>query len=155
MAPEPWHNDDVLLAELREALRSAGTVDEDLLALGRGTFAWRDVDTDLALLTITHDTLVDPQPLVRDADTATARTLTLEADGVIVVIEVSETGLLGQVVPPAPYEVALETRDGVQARTSADEVGFFSTESTPRGLLRLRLIRDDKPAAVSEWIRTD
>lgn len=154
MAPEPCRDDDALLAELRAALRSAGTVDEDLLTLGRGAFAWRDIDTDLALLAITHDTLVDPQPLVRHADTAAARTLTLEAEGMTVVIEVSRTGILGQVAPPAPCEVLLEDPDGLQVRLSTDEVGVFSTESIPSRLVRLRLIRDGEPVAVSEWIKT-
>lgn len=155
MAPTPWHNDDALLAELQEALRSAGTVDDDLLALGRGAFAWRDLDTDLALLAITHDSVIDARPLVRDAERAAARTLTLEADSMTVVIDVSRTGLLGQVAPPAPCEVVLEALDGVQARMSADEVGAFSTESIPSGLFRLRLVCDGDPVAVSEWIRTD
>lgn len=139
---------------MRAALSSAGPIDDELLALGEGAYAWRDVDTELALLAITHDSLTDQGRLVRNGEPPSARTVTLEGADLTVVLEVDRSGILGQIVPPAPCQVAVEPHSGVQTVASADDVGVFSMDAVPVGLYRLRVVCEGRPIAVSDWIRT-
>ena len=55
VASWPHADDDALLAELGAALRAPGPVPEEFLAAARGIFAWRTIDTDLAIAELTFD----------------------------------------------------------------------------------------------------
>ena len=51
MSQRWWEDDDQLLAALREAFRSARSVPAEFTATAKATFAWRDIDAELATLT--------------------------------------------------------------------------------------------------------
>jgi hypothetical protein len=51
MSQQWWEDDDQLLAALREAFRSARSVPAEFTATAKATFAWRDIDAELATLT--------------------------------------------------------------------------------------------------------
>ncbi len=44
----------------------------------------------------------------------------------------------GQIVPPGPGEIVVETPDGTSFRVEADDIGLFDFAGLPRGRVRLR-----------------
>jgi hypothetical protein len=74
---------------------------------------------------------------VRGAGPFGPQTLVFHGERMSVEIEIDETGIVGQLIPPRPGQVTLVTPDGPQATTQADEVGCFSLPSPGPGPLRL------------------
>ena len=53
-------------------------------------------------------------------------------------VEVDANRLVGQLLPAVPAAITLETLAGAEARTGADEAGFFILPLSARGPMRLR-----------------
>jgi hypothetical protein len=66
-------------------------------------------------------------------------------------LEVMADRMVGQIVPPGPGEIVVETADGTSFRVEADDIGFFDVASAPHGRVRLRC---DTPTGrlVTDWI---
>ena len=142
-------DDDRLLDELRAALRQAGPPTPTMIAAGRAAFSWGSVDAELASLT--HDSSSDELAGVR-GPTAPPRTLVFQGAQVSVELEQTETGLAGQLIPPAPGEVTLWGPDGELSAVTADEVGCFEVERPPGGLVRLRCLTSSG-VLLTDWFR--
>lgn len=147
--------DEELLAELGAAVRAGEEVPASFLAAGRVAFAWRNVDAELA--TLGFDSAArggDAGALAGTrAERATLRALTFVAAGLTIELELTPGALLGQVVPPQPGEVELQTPGGAARSVPVDDVGWFAFRPAPAGMCRLRL----RPAAaitpiLTEWI---
>ncbi|MCV2489842.1 hypothetical protein OF117_10755 [Geodermatophilus sp. YIM 151500] len=140
--------DDVLLEQLRAAVRQAGPPTPTMTAAGYAAYSWATVDAELAALT--HDSLVDEPAGVRGA--SGPRDLVFEGERLSVELEHDQDCLVGQLVPPAPGEVILLRPDGALARSAADELGRFRFPGPVAGLVRLRC---DTPSDVllTDWIR--
>jgi hypothetical protein len=141
-------DDERLLGELREAL--AGSRHPDLgriLAQARAVHTFRDLDAELARLV--HDSALEVAVADRRATTG-ARTLVFESRAVSVEIEVTDEGMVGQVVPRSAAEVVVEASDGTRTPVDVDELGCFTAAVPSRGLLRLRIDADGAPT-VTEW----
>src|SRR3712207_5787069 len=155
MPSSDWTNDDALLDALREAVRESGEVSEAVLAAGRGAFAWRDVDADLALLQLAHDSLLvntDGAVALRAADDdGAARMLVFQGRGCTVEIEVGERGIVGQLIPPGEGQVDLLTGEGHVEAVTTDEVGCFTFSPPLQGPVRLRCSIGDV-SFITEWI---
>jgi hypothetical protein len=147
----PRWSDDELLRELGAALADPPAGDAVTHA-ARAAFAWRTVDQDLEILTLA-DSELTAGALVRGTGPGAPRTFGFHGARLGVEIEIDETGILGQLIPPQPGQVTLVTSAGPQAMTQADEVGCFSFPLPARGPLRLdcRLGADH---FVTEWITT-
>lgn len=152
MAEPQWLDDDALLDEMREALHSAGPITDELLAVAKGAFAWRSIDEDLMLLTLSHDSWIHEGSLVRSASTVGPRTLVFDSPDLSVELQMSRDGLIGQVIPPTPGAVVIEVRSGSRTTVRADDVGVFSVEPGPREAYRLRLELEGEPPAITDWI---
>jgi hypothetical protein len=140
-------NDDDLLLELGAAVREGNAVPASFLAAGRGAFAWRSVDADLATLA------ADADPAhVRAAEPAQLRSFTLQARELSIEVEVTGDALVGQVVPPAPGRVALQTARGEPVEAAVDELGWFTLRPLPSGMFRLHLRPSNGSAVVTEWL---
>jgi hypothetical protein len=74
----------------------------------------------------------------------TATALSLE-------LELMADRVVGQIVPPGPGEVVVETRDGGSFRIEADDMGFFDFEGMPRGQVRLRC-ETAAGRLVTDWV---
>jgi hypothetical protein len=132
-------DDERLLTELAAAVRAAEQVPDAVRRAGQAAFGWRTVDAELAELAYdSADPPAGPRPVTR-ADRAELRALTFAADGVTLEVEITRGGLQGQVVPPQSGRIDLELRDGATEAVGVDEVGWFSCETSPHGLFRLRL----------------
>jgi hypothetical protein len=142
-------NDEQLLAELKEALRSADQVPAGFIAAGKGAFAWRTVDAELAALA---DDVRDEQALAGTrAELAAVRAMSFRAANVSIELEVSAEAILGQVVPPRAGRIEVETRAGTERDTGVDDSGWFTIRPLPRTMFRLHL-RTSSDDVVTEWI---
>jgi hypothetical protein len=146
-------DDERLLAELGEAVREAADVPPGLLAAGAAAFAWRTVDAELAAL-VSQPVTVFRAPHEPDGPLV-PRALTFRSGTSTITVELSESALLGQIVPAGPDAIEVRGRDGSVTAVPVDEVGFFALRPPPAGLFRLRLRPASGPAVVTEWMRFD
>lgn len=144
----PDIDDELLEEELRQAAAVLDPVPAALLQSAVDAFALVDLDARVAELTF--DSLADAIPVRGAADTA--RMLTFTAGEVTLDVEVTEEGLIGQVLPPGPARI--EVLDGPRpaASVTADDMGRFTAETAPSGPFALRL-RTDDDVVVTEWLR--
>lgn len=125
MAADP--SDEELLGELAEVLRPLTEPPAEVLAVARGLYALRGLDTALAALS--YDSLLDDAPSgVRAA--ARPRILTFTADVLSVEVEVDASPrvrrLLGQLLPAQAARLQLRAADGTAlGDATADEGGRF------------------------------
>jgi hypothetical protein len=142
-------NDEWLLTELREALRTAEEVPAGLIAAGKAAFAWRTVDAELAALAEEFST--DEALVGTRAEHAAVRALSFQASDLTIEVEVTATALLGQLVPPRPGRIDVQCQDGTQQSATVDDSGWFSISPVPTTMFRLRL-RTATDNVITEWI---
>jgi len=151
----PRWSDDELLEELRGALQEV-PVEDSVIRAAQAAFAWRTVDADLEFLSLAVDTGLTSGAQVRGSrpggpgGPGGPQTLVFHGERLSVEIEIDETGIVGQLVPPQPGQVTLVTADGPQASTQADEVGCFALPAPGPGPLRLEC-QLETGRFVSEW----
>ncbi|GEA89098.1 hypothetical protein [Cellulomonas cellasea] len=150
MTQPRWTDDDELLADLRAALGRATPASARELEGARAAFTWRTVDAELA--TLSYDSLLDDRVLVRGAATA-PRSLVFDAPDLTVELEVTGERLVGQLVPPGPGDVVLQTADGRESPVPADDAGCFSVAAPPGTRIRLRCTTPSA-TVVTDWVRT-
>lgn len=143
-----------LAAELREVYDAVDPVPPEVLAVASGALAWRSIDVDLAALVADSADTDDRLAGVRDG--GGPRLVTFEADGVVIEVEVAETGdtrrLLGQVIPAATASVVVETPAAIKA-VDVDALGRFSATGVRRGPVRLTCtLRDGDHHVVTSWL---
>jgi hypothetical protein len=150
MIQHRWDDDQHILDDLSDALREAalaGTIAE----YGKGAYAWRTVDQDLLLASLSFDSSLE-RVQERRADPDDPRVLVFTASPLSLELEVLPDRIVGQIVPPGPGEIRVEAADGVIFRVEADHAGFFDFPGMPRGLVRLRC---DTPTGrlLTDWVR--
>ncbi|MCX4570739.1 hypothetical protein ACF09G_02740 [Streptomyces albogriseolus] len=145
----PGADEELLEEELRQAASLLDPVPPALLQSAVDAFALRDLEARVAELTF--DSLVDAIP-VRGA-AAAPRMLTFSAGEVTLDVEVTEEGLIGQVLPPAPARVEILTGPRPAATATTDDMGRFTAAVTPSGPFALRLHTPDE-VVMTEWLRT-
>lgn len=134
--------------ELRQAAAVLDPLPPALLQVAIDAYGLHDLDARVAELTF--DSLVDAIPVrgVTDAP----RMLTFSAGEVMVDVEVTGRGLMGQVLPPQPARI--EVLGGPQSAVvlTADDMGRFVADTAPSGPFALRL-RTGEDVVVTEWLR--
>ncbi|MFJ3335069.1 hypothetical protein [Streptomyces sp. NPDC086766] len=148
-APDEEEFDVGLLEEeLRAATAILDPVPSALRQLAFEAYALHDLDTRIAELTF--DSLVDALP-VRGA-TDVPRMLTFRAGELTVDVEVTEDGLLGQLMPPRPARIEVLSGPHAGVPLTADDLGRFAGDAPPAGPFALRL-RTGGDVVVTEWLR--
>ncbi|MGW2486337.1 hypothetical protein ACWCV9_03830 [Streptomyces sp. NPDC001606] len=147
-APDGGFEDGLLEEELRRAIAVLDPVPEQLCQLALDAYALHDLDARVAELTF--DSLVDALP-VRGAVDA-PRMLTFRAGGVTVDVEVTEDGLIGQLLPPRAADVEVLGGPGSARPVAVDTLGRFTSDTPPVGPFALRL-RTGGEVIVTEWLR--
>jgi hypothetical protein len=66
-------------------------------------------------------------------------------------LEVMADHVVGQIIPPGPGEVVVETPDGSAFRIEADDIGLFDFDGLPPGQVRLRCETPDGNL-VTDWV---
>ncbi|MCS0599679.1 hypothetical protein NX794_00250 [Streptomyces sp. LP11] len=140
--------DAALEEELRQAAAVLDPVPDGLRQLALEAYALHDLDARIAELTF--DSLTDALP-VRGAFDA-PRMLTFQAGEVTVDVEVTEDGLIGQVLPPVPARVEVLSGPKTARPVAVDALGRFTGDLPPAGPFALRL-RTGGEVIVTEWLR--
>ncbi|WP_375141692.1 hypothetical protein [Streptomyces sp.] len=140
-------DDGLLEEELRRAAAVLDPVPAELQQLAVDAYALHDLDARVAELTF--DSLVDALP-VRGAPAP--RMLTFRAGEVTVDVEVTQDGLMGQVLPPQPARIEVLGGPRPGSPLTADDLGRFSADTPPSGPFALRL-RTDADVVVTQWLR--
>jgi hypothetical protein len=85
------------------------------------------------------------------ADSDDARVLIFTSSPLSLELEVMAGHVVGQIVPPGPGEILVETSDGAIFQVNADDIGFFDLSGGPRGSVRLRC---DTPTGrlITDWV---
>lgn len=143
-----WDDDDELLAFLDESLRTEEEVPPDFIAAAKAAFTWRSIDAELASLV--YDS--EREPALTRTQTADLRALTFASAHVTIELELTDSGLLGQVVPTAPARVDVQTTAGVTVSVTADELGCFTIREIPPEPFRLRVRVDETIDVLTTWI---
>ncbi|MGQ5229237.1 hypothetical protein ACW69C_20815 [Streptomyces sp. MN3] len=144
----PGVEEELLEEELRQAASLLDPVPPALLQSAVDAFALRDLEARVAGLTF--DSLVDAIP-VRGA-AAAPRMLTFTAGEVTLDVELTEDGLIGQVLPPGPAHIEVLTGSRPSTTATADDMGRFTAPVTPSGPFALRLHTTDE-TVMTEWLR--
>jgi hypothetical protein len=150
MTQHRWDDDQHILEDLSDALREAALA-STIAEYGKGAYAWRTVDQDLLLASLSLDSTLE-RVQERRSDPGGARVLVFTAPPLSLELEVMPDRLVGQIVPPGPGGIQIETPDGAAFQVEADDVGFFDLPGNLRGPVRLRC---DTPTGrlVTDWVR--
>jgi hypothetical protein len=102
------------------------------------------------LACLSFDSAAGPSPALR-GDPGQARVLIFTTTPLSLELEVMAGHVAGQIVPPGPGEIVVETPDGTSFRIEADDIGFFDVAGLPPGRIRLRC---DTPTGrlVTDWV---
>jgi hypothetical protein len=103
-----------------------------------------------ALASLTFDSAVESVRGLR-SESGQPRVLIFTAAHLSLELEVMADLVVGQIVPPGPGEIVVETPDGTTFRTEADDIGLFDFSGLPRGQLRLRCETPDGNL-VTDWV---
>jgi hypothetical protein len=143
-------DDEELLAALGEALRARREVPEWFVETGKNAYAWHNIDAELAQLTYdSHDDRARAAAVRSEA--ASIRALTFTSTRLSIELEVAETSLLGQIIPPRAGTLEVHTTAGVTS-TPVDEIGCFTVEPIPASPFRLRCRIEDGADVLTGWI---
>ncbi len=131
-------DDEALMSELRQALRSREAVTQRSREAARAAFTWRTIDEEL--LELSHDSLAGAQALVRGpAEVVEARVVSFEGQGISVELELEAGHLIGQVLPGQSGSVTVQSPSSAQVTVEVDDAGLFEILELPPAPLRLRL----------------
>jgi hypothetical protein len=150
MMQHRWADDQNLLDDLAEALREAALAGP-LAEYGKGAYAWNTVDQDLLLASLSFDSSLERVGEWRSG-AGDGRVLVFTAAGLSLELEVLSDHVTGQLVPPGPGEIRVETSDGISCHVEAHDAGFFFIPRKLAGPVRLRC---DIPGSllVTDWVR--
>jgi hypothetical protein len=145
---QSW-SDDELIAELGKALDLPPT---DIIQAAKASFAWRTIDAELAQLS--YDSSVEPVSsfATRAEGSAALRSLTFEADGLAIEIEVAVGSIHGQLVPAGPGKVELRSADGTVISAEINEAGYFTAQVGPPSTFRLFCAPQGSAGVLTDWI---
>ena len=92
-----------------------------------------------------------PEPAGPTRSAGSARTLSFRSGSVVVEIEVSDAGIVGQLSPSGGGRVTARTASGTYDEAPVDAVGFFSLGVPPPGPVQLRA-RTVGYAVATAWV---
>lgn len=143
--------DDILVAELREALAVRAAVPREFIAIARSAYAWHHIDAELAQLIYDSEDDTELSASLR-SESATIRALTFASALFSIEVEVTDDALYGQLVPPQPGTMEIQTLAGEHTDGEIDEVGCFTVEPKPGGKFRLRFHTNGQPDVLTGWL---
>jgi hypothetical protein len=143
-----WDHEQ-LLAALGEAIRARQAVPDSFIDMGKGAYAWHNIDAELAQLT--YDSSREPAAGLR-SETASIRALTFTSAHLSLELEVTGDSLVGQIIPLRSGTLEIQTRAGATTTTPVDEIGCFAVEPIPASPFRLHCRTADGTDVLTGWI---
>jgi hypothetical protein len=144
-------NDEQLLEALSGALRARQAVPPWFVETGKNAYAWHNVDAELAQLTYDSSRDRELSASLR-SESASIRALTFTSAHLSIELEIAESSLLGQIMPPQQGTIEAQTQNGATTPAPVDEIGCFSIEPIPPGPFRLHCHTHDGTDVVTGWI---
>lgn len=153
--PDP---DELLTTELRAFVADVDPVPPLVIETAKASLGWRRLEADLAELLSDSALQEEPFALARGGG-APARAVTFSSTGLTIDIEVHVDDpartLLGQLSPPAPATIEIQTIDDAPLSAQADRLGRFRVRLSTGGPIRLRVLGADGPGGPpveTSWI---
>jgi hypothetical protein len=150
--------DELLMAELRAMFAEVDPVPPLVSETAKASLGWRRLDADLAEL-LSDSALEEERYSLARGTGAPARAVTFSSAELTIDIEVhvDDPGrtLLGQLSPPAPATIEIQTMAEVSVSAEADRLGRFRVGLPAGGQIRLRVVRGDGRAGQpveTSWI---
>ena len=141
----------MLLDALRAAIAAREAVPDAFVEAGRSAYAWHNIDAELASLS--YDSLWDDgQAAALRSETASVRALTFQSARFSIEIEITDSALFGQLVPPQPGTAEIQTRSGQAVTVAMDDVGCFTFDRKPDGPFRLRCHTAPQTEVRTGWV---
>jgi hypothetical protein len=138
--PDP---DELLISELQSLFAEVDPVPPLVTETAKASFGWRRLDADLAEL-LTDSALEEESSALARGTGAPARAVSFSSTGLTIDIEVhvDDPGrtLLGQLSPPAPATVEIQTVADAQFSAEADRLGRFRVRLPAGGSIRFRVL---------------
>ncbi len=121
--------------------------------MGKSAYTWHNIDAELAQLTYDSGREQDRDVAagVR-SETALIRALTFTSVHLSLELEVTESSLLGQIIPPRAGTIETQTRAGATTIAPVDEIGCFAVDPIPASPFRLRCRIADGADVLTGWI---
>ncbi|WP_328997323.1 hypothetical protein OHA18_22980 [Kribbella sp. NBC_00709] len=151
MTQHRWDDDDHLLEDLAAALHATEPLAQTIAEHAEGALSWRTIDDDLLRASLTFDSSLAASAEVR-AEPDAARVLVFTSTPLSVELEVVQAEVVGQILPPGPGEVRVETSNGATYDVVVDETGFFELPTLPAGAMRLRC-DTATGRVVTDWVQ--
>jgi len=146
------------MAELRGFFADVDPVPPLVVDTAKASLGWRRLDADLAELLSDSALEEEPFALARGGE-APARAVTFSSSGLTIDIEVhvDDPGrtLLGQLSPPSPARVEIQTMADAPLSAEADRLGRFRVRLPAGGPIRLRVLianGQTRPPVETSWI---
>jgi hypothetical protein len=146
--------DEVLLAALGEALAARQCVPPDFIAAAKDAYAWHGIDAELAQLAYDSSQQAAPAMGLR-SESASIRALSFVSERLSIEVEITASGLLGQLIPAQPGTVEVRELDGGTLTVPVDEAGCFAVEPKPGGPFRLRCHTGTQTDVLTDWVWLD
>ena len=147
---EGW-DDEQLLEVLSEAIRARRIVSDSFVEAAKSAYTWHDIDAELAQLTYDSSRQSDERAAVR-SENASIRAMTFRSAHLSIELEVAESSLLGQILPPQEGTVEAQTRAGATTVAETDQIGCFRVEPVPPSPFRLSCRTADGINVLTGWI---
>jgi hypothetical protein len=151
---EDW-DDEQLLEALRESVQARLSVPPWFTQTARNSYAWFDIDAQLARLTYDSSHDRDLSNTLRSVSTrsepASIRALTFTSARLSIELEVTADSLIGQIIPPQGGTLEQETVPGAITTVPIDEIGCFCIQPVPDGTFRLRCRTAEGIDVVTNW----
>jgi hypothetical protein len=144
-------DDDALLTAVKEALQEATDVPASFIEAGVSSYAWHNIDAELAALTYdsSRDLLAGASTR---AEPAELRCMTFDANHLTIELEIIADALHGQVVPPQRGTIELRHAGGQVTTAEINDVGYFTAVPLPAGKFRLYCNTNSGVAVLTDWI---
>lgn len=135
--------DELLLADLRAFFAEVDSVPQLVTQTAKASLGWRRLDADLAELL--SDSALEEEPFaVTRGGEAPARAVTFSSAALTIDIEVHVEDparmLLGQLSPPAPAKIEVQTPAESPLSAETDRLGRFRVRLPAGGPIRLRVL---------------
>ncbi len=150
--------DELLMAELRDLFADVDPVPPLVIETAKASLGWRRLDADLAEL-LSDSALEEERFALARGGEAPARAVTFSSPGLTIDIEVHvddpERTLLGQLSPPSPATIEIQTMADAPLSAEADRLGRFRVRLPAGGPIRLRVLGTNehgRPPVETSWI---
>ena len=150
--------DELLITELRTMFADVDPVPPLVIETAKASLGWRRLDADLAEL-LSDSALEEGSFALARGGEAPARAVTFSSSGLTIDLEVHlddpARTLLGQLSPPAPATIEVQTMAESRYSAEADRMGRFRIRLPAGGPIRLRVLgadATDRPPVETSWI---